>query len=131
MPPLVRFSVAATLLLLSLLTAACFGTAAPRAGHHDVAGFVLGTLVAGSSVIGTPPVRHGVFEVSSPTGGVYRITTNSYGQFRFRGRPGIYYPTIIEFGSRTNLKPFRVAAGRTMHLVLYTNPTAWSAASSS
>jgi hypothetical protein len=115
--------------MVALLAAACFDTAAPPAGHHDVTGSVLGTLVTGSSVIGAPPVRHGIFEVSSPAGGVYRITTNSYGQFRFRGRPGVYYPTITEYGSRTDLKPFRVAAGRTIHVILYTNPNAWSAAS--
>ena len=87
---------------------------------------VTGRLVVGGSVLGTHPLASVTFDVSPTRGGVYRVRTDARGYFRFRGQPGVYYPVLpAHAGPPTDLRTFRVVAGRTTRVILNEDAAVW------
>jgi hypothetical protein len=84
--------------------------------------------VRGASDAGYGPLARRTFALRRVGGGVVRVTTNAHGRFRFRGRPGIYYPAFAVLGSRSDRAAFRIVAGRTTHIVVNSEPSAWQPA---
>jgi hypothetical protein len=138
-----RLQLALVLLGAAAFASACAGgsSATPAgSGHSEAVGAVNGTLVElgggsnGGGLISRHPIAHHSFVVSPVSGGVYKITTNSKGQFHFRGRPGVYYPVDSSgYGSHSGLQPFRVVSGKTTHVVVSSIDTsaAWRASANS
>jgi hypothetical protein len=93
-------------------------------GSTPARGVVVGTLVRGGTDA-VQPVGDRSFEIRLVGGGVVRVTTNADGRFRFRGRPGTYYPAFAVLGSRSDLAAFRIVSGSTTHVVVNADPAAW------
>jgi hypothetical protein len=116
--------------VIALLAAGYHRTTAssPPPIHSQVAGSVVGTLVRGGTDAGYRPVADRSFGIRLVGGGVFEVTTNARGRFRFRGRPGTDYPAFAVLGSRSDLAAFRIVAGRTTHVVVNSDSYAWAPA---
>jgi hypothetical protein len=93
-------------------------------GSNPARGVVVGTLVRGGADA-VQPLGGRSFAIRLVGGGVVRVTTNAAGRFRFRGRPGTYYPAFAVLGSRSDRAAFRIVAGSTTHVVVNADPGAW------
>jgi hypothetical protein len=93
-------------------------------GSKPARGAVVGTLVRGAADA-VQPVGDKSFGIRLVGGGVFRVTTNADGRFRFRGRPGTYYPAFAVLGTRSDRAAFRIVAGSTTHVVVNADPAAW------